>query len=185
MLLIGSLALACGGPPADTPSAVILVSPDTVCQGDAHRTRILLDGRMSSRHLTLVPVPPEDTSYPDGAMVTPLTFAWHLDGDEHVVTSGSLTDSALEITVLGERPLHVTLTTTNLAGGSATSLRTLPITLPTDWPRRCTIDAPCPGGACDTAASACVATVHCANDSGCDPCFVCDAATSLCTPRPS
>jgi hypothetical protein len=178
-------AAACGGPPADTPSAVILLTPETVCEGDANATSILLDGRMSSRHLSLVPLPPEDTSYPDGAMPVPLTFAWHLEGDAYQITNGSLTGSTVTVTVAGERPLHVSLTTTNLAGGTATSLRTLPITVPETWPRRCTMDAQCPGGACDVATNACVGTLHCATSANCPPCFVCDATPMTCVPRPS
>src|SRR4051812_5533057 len=61
IVLVSLLALACGGPPADTPSAVILFSPDTICEGDAHHATVMLDGTMSSRHLSLVPLPPEDT----------------------------------------------------------------------------------------------------------------------------
>ncbi len=185
VVLVSLLGLACGGPPADTPSAVILFSPETLCQGDAHRTPITLDGRMSSRHLSLVPLPPEDTAYPDGATVVPLAFAWRLDGDAHTVTAGSLTTSTLTVTAAGERPLHVSLTTTNLAGGTATSLRTLPITLPETWPRRCSSDAACPGGACDASTSACVPNVRCSTDAMCAPCFVCDTAQMGCVPRPS
>lgn len=182
---VSVLLLACGGPPPDTPSAVILLTPETICQGDAMTTPVLLDGTMSSRHLSLVPLPPEDTSYPDGAMVVPLQFAWTLEGDAHVVTRGSLSTSTLTILAAGDRPLHVRLTTTNLAGGTATSLRTLSITLPTRWPTRCTADAACPGGACDTTAGTCVGSVHCTSSATCDPCFVCDATSMTCMPRPS
>jgi len=186
--------LACGGPPADQPSAVILFSPETICRGDAHRTTVMLDGTMSSRHLSLIPLPPEDTAYPDGASVAPISYAWTLEGDEHVVVGGSLTSSTLSITAAGDRPLHVTLTTTNLAGGSATSLRTLPITVPTTWPRHCTSDAACPGGSClvidgalaDAGGSGvCVGSVHCTSDTACDPCFVCDPTQMACVPRPA
>lgn len=183
LAFVSVLALACGGPPADTPSAVILITPGTICENDAHATSILLDGTMSSRHLTLVPLPPEDTAYPDGATVAPLAFQWTLEGDAYTIVDGTLTSRQLTVTAAGERPLHVSLTTTNLAGGSATSLRTLPITLPTTWPRRCTSDADCPGGACDLAAMACVGSTHCTSSAGCDPCFVCDATRMACVPR--
>lgn len=194
VLVPSAWALACGGPPPDTPSAVILFSPETICQGDAHRTTVALDGTMSSRHLALIPLPPEDTAYPDGATVAPLAYQWTLEGDEHTIVSGSLTAPTLSITALGDRPLHVTLTTTNLVGGSATSLRTLPITVPTTWPRHCSSDAACPGGACaliDAAtgdaggSGVCVGTAHCTTDATCDPCFVCDPMQMACVPRPA
>lgn len=182
--IMASCALvACEGPPPDVPSAVIHFSPETVCQGDAHRTEVTLDGTMSSRHLSLVPLPPEDSAFPDGATVAPLAFRWTLEGDEHVITDGSTTSSLLTVTVAGDRPLHVSLTTTNLVGGTATSLRTLPITVPTTWPARCRADGDCEGGACDVASGACVGTVHCTTDATCDPCFVCEAASSTCVPR--
>lgn len=193
---VSLLLLACGGPPPDTPSAVILLRPETVCEGDAYATPVVLDGTMSSRHLSLVPLPPEDTAYPDGATAIPLTYAWALEGDAYTITSGTLTSDRLTVTVAGDRPLHVHLTTTNLAGGSASSLRTLPITVPTTWPRHCDADDDCPGGACSIAVDAaaadagptpgtCVGTVHCTTDAMCDACFVCDAMQSACVPRPS
>lgn len=203
-------ALACGGPPPDTPSAVILFTPETICQGDAHESDVHIDGTMSSRHLSLVPLAPEDTSYPDGAMVAPLAYAWTLEGDEHTVTEGSLTSSTLTVTAAGDRPLHVTLTTTNLLGGTATSVRSLPITVPTTWTTHyCAIDADCPmstcepasgvcvsshacmadracpGSTCDLASGHCVPLAHCVNDAGCDPCFVCNPILMACVPRPS
>lgn len=163
---------------------MILITPETVCENDGFVTTVHLDGRMSSRHLSLVPLPPEDSAFPDGAVVAPLTYAWQLDGDDHHVTRGTLTDSTLDVQVAGARPLHVTLTTTNVAGGSAASLRTLPITLRSHW-TFCRDDSHCPGGACDLATNVCVGTTHCTSDAGCDTCFVCDAATSTCVPRPS
>lgn len=182
--MVIAFALGCGGPPADTPSAVILLSPGTVCEGDARRTEITLDGTMSSRHLSLVPLPPEDTSFPDGAMVAPLTYTWTLEGDGYEVASGSLSAPRLTVRADGARPLHVSLTTTNLAGGSATSLRTLPITVaPAPWPATCRGDGACAGGTCDTSTRTCVPTMRCARDTDCDPCFVCDAAQGGCVPR--
>ncbi len=193
MAFVSLYALACGGPPADTPSAVILLTPDTICQGDAHRTSVTIDGTMSSRHLSLVPLPPEDTSFdPDGAMAAPIEYAWSLDGDEHTITGGSLTSSTITVTAAGDRPLHISLTTRNRVGGTATSLRTLPITVPTTWPRHCSSDAACPGGACrvDDAGGAdagpssgtCVGA-HCSADRNCAPCFVCDTTQMTCVPR--
>lgn len=181
IVFVSAFLLACGGPPPDTPSAVILLTPGTICQGDAQRTSILIDGTMSSRHLALVPLPPEDTSYPDGAMPIALTFAWTLEGDAHTISAGSLTSSTVTVTAAGDRPLHVTLTTTNLAGGTATSLRTLPITVPTVWPTNCTADTDCPGGAC--ASGHCAGTTHCASSATCDPCFTCETIHMTCVPR--
>lgn len=185
MLVLGTLAaLGCGGPPADTPSAVILLSPGTVCQGDARLTEITLDGTMSSRHLSLVPLPPDDSSLPDGATIAPLAFSWALEGDGYEVASGSLTSPRLTVRADGARPLHVSLTTTNLAGGSATSLRTLPITIaPAPWPASCRADAACAGGSCDVTTRTCVPAMRCARDGDCAPCFVCDLAQSGCVPR--
>jgi hypothetical protein len=180
--LVSCGALACGGPPADTPSAVILLSPESICQGDAYRTPIHLDGTMSSHHLSLVPLPPEDSAYPDGAVVAPLTFAWSLDGDATRITSGTTTSSMLTVTAAGTRPLHISLTTTNLVGGSATSLRTLSITLPTPWPSFCSDDGMCPGGSC--VGTHCEGSVTCSMSTPCaNPCFVCDATSSVCVPR--
>lgn len=182
LAFVSAFVLACGGPPPDTPSAVIALSPATICEGDAHRTEITIDGRSSSRHLSLVPLPPEDASSAMGDAGPSLLFAWSISGAEHTITDGTLSSDLLHVTSAGDRPLHVQLTVTNRVGGTATSLRTVSITSPTRW-GSCSADSACEGGRCDVATHTCVPTETCHTDADCAPCFVCDATAGGCVPR--
>lgn len=174
-LVCGWLAvLGCAEPGPDTPSAVIELVPETICMGDGHATEVLLDGRASSSHLALVPVPPE----PGDA---PLRFAWSLGGAQHRVVSGALDADRLVVTSAGDRPLHVELAVTNGAGGVARHLRTLSITLPrvtacTDA-SACAIDQ-----ICATDLGVCIAAHDCRSDDDCETCTTCDVAGGRCVP---
>ncbi len=174
VVLVSLLLLACGGPPPDPPSAVVALSPATLCEGDAHHTEVLLDGSNSSVHLTLVPVAPD----PDEA---PLRFAWTLSGAAAVITAGTLTSDALAVTSPGDRPLHVALTVTNGAGGTATTLRTVSITPAVR--ERCTADSDCTSGVCAVEVASCIPNHSCDDDGDCEACFACDVPTSRCLPR--
>ncbi|MBX3268783.1 MAG: hypothetical protein KF729_00895 [Sandaracinaceae bacterium] len=111
-------ALGCAGPPPHPPTAVIDVSPATLCAGDDYRTVLSISGARSSADLSLLPAPPE----PGAA---PLAFAWALEGAAHVVVAGSRSAPQLSVTSAGDRPLHVVLTVRDDEGGEATSLRTV------------------------------------------------------------
>ncbi len=167
--------LGCAGPGPDTPSAVIELLPETICEGDAHATEVLLDGRASSSHLALVPVPPEPGD-------SPLRFAWSLSGAEHRVVSGALDADRLVITSAGDRPLHVELAVTNGAGGVARHLRTLSITRPLvtacAGAGECAVDETC---ASDL--GVCIAAHDCRSDADCETCTSCDVARARCVPR--
>ena len=173
-LFVSFLLLARGGPPPDPPSAVVSLSPATICEGDGHHTEVLLDGSMSSVHLTLVPVMPAPGE-------APLQFSWSLSGATPVITAGTLTSDALAVTTAGDRPLHVTLTVTNGVGGTATTLRTISITPLTRT--RCSLDADCAPGVCAVDLRTCIPDHSCSSDDDCEPCFSCEAASSRCLPR--
>lgn len=173
-LLPVGLLIACGGPPPDPPSAVVALSPATICEGDGHHTEVLLDGSDSSVHLTLVPVAPD----PDEP---PLRFSWVLSGADFVITAGSLTSDLLAVTSAGDRPLHAALTVTNGVGGVATTLRTVSIT-PFER-ERCSDDSDCSAGVCATDVEACIPDHACDDDGDCAACFACETSTSRCLPR--
>jgi hypothetical protein len=174
-VLLLPLLAACGGPPPDPPSAVVLITPPSICEGDDHHTSILLDGRMSSAHLTLVPAPPDD----GGA---PLLFSWTLSGAAAVITTGRLTDDVLHVTSPGDRPLHVALSVTNSAGGVATTLRTVSIT-PFERERCNATDPSCASGVCAADLGTCIPDHACDEDADCEVCFACEVASSRCVPR--
>lgn len=116
------LLSACGSPPVDPPTAVVRADPASVCLNDNHATDVHLSGADSTPGISLVPVErDEDAS---------LAFEWALSGAEHRVVSRDPTGVELVVTTKGDRPLHVELTVENAAGGRATTLLSLPITLP-------------------------------------------------------
>jgi hypothetical protein len=170
-----ALLVACGGPPPDPPSAVVSLSPATICEGDAHHTEILLDGTDSSVHLTLVPVAPD----PDEP---PLRFAWTITGAAYEISAGTHTSDLLAVTSAGDRPLHASLTVTNGAGGTATTLRTVSITA-VDVERCSARDPSCASGVCAIDVGACIPDHACDDDGDCETCFACDTAMSRCVPR--
>ncbi len=119
--------VACGSPGPRPPAAVIVAEPQTVCEGDAFSTTILLDGRDSAARLTLVPVPAD----PDEA---PLEFRWGLSGAEYRLVDGDLRTDHLSLTVDGRRPLHVTLRVENEEGAISEVQETLSVTTPAARP---------------------------------------------------
>lgn len=170
-----SCLVGCAGPGPDEPSAVIDLVPETVCEGDGHTTEILIDGRASSAHLALVPVPPA----PGDA---PLVFSWRLSGGETRVVSGGLDRDRLVVTTDGDRPLHVSLSVTNGEGGVAEHVRTLSITLPTRT--ECTAPSTCgEGETCALDLGVCIPAHDCASDDDCEPCTVCETPAGRCVPR--
>lgn len=133
LVVAASSLSACGEPPPPAPSAVIALEPSSVCLGDDFQTLIRLDASESAPTLTLVPVAPE----PDDP---PLRLHWSFSGAEHRVVEGDVHSVELGVTTAGDRPLHVALEVENAEGGSATTLKTVAITLPGDG-------GPCPDGA--------------------------------------
>ena len=123
----GVIAVACSGPPPTPPSAIVNVSPSSVCVGDAFKTPIHLDGSSSSPRLTLVYTRPD----PDAGA---LKYLWTLSGDDIQVddgskdSDGSLDFDSVNLKMAGQRPLHVTLTVTNAAMGVTVTDVTIPIT---------------------------------------------------------
>lgn len=125
-LLHGSIiaaffVIACGAPDPEPPTAVITADPETVPLGDNHQTVITLDAYNSAPRLSLVPVPPD----PDEP---PLDYEWSLSGAEHRIISGAMNEPELQVTIKGDRPLHVELTVRNDEGGVAASLKTISVT---------------------------------------------------------
>ncbi len=136
---IGVVLLACSGPPPAAPAAVINATPSSVCVGDDFRTQVHLDSRGSSPQLTLVYTRPD----PDAGDIT---YDWSfsgavckgLDSDPkpcNVVIDGSSVDALGNIngtdvlfTMLGDRPVDVTLTVQNVAGGVTETHVTVSIT---------------------------------------------------------
>ena len=157
---------------------MVEIDPGTVCVHDGYRTPIAIDGRRSSQRLTLLGTSPD-------AGEPPLVFAWTFAGAGVVLDEGSPDADHLAVRVDGERPLEVRLTVRNGAGGSATTTRTLSITLP-DTPTRCASAADCTATErCEPVgtASVCVAAAPCGSTADCAPCFECDPARALCLPR--
>ncbi len=115
-------AVGCGSPPPPTPSAVVLASPTSVCEGDAFATPITLDATQSQRHLTLVPVPP-------AAGEAPLQLDWSFAGSAYRLLDGDFHSKKLTVSMLGDRPLHAWLVVHNDEGGEARADLTVSITL--------------------------------------------------------
>lgn len=130
-----ALCLGCGEPPPPSPSAVINVTPSSVCLGDDFATEIALDAKDSQARLTLVPVPP-------GPDDPPLDFSWSFAGAEHRVIEAEPTGIALTVTTRGDRPLHVSLRVRNTDGGEATALASVAVTLPDEAAGVCVGSAP-------------------------------------------
>jgi len=128
------------------------MSPDTVCEGDAFGTEILLDARASSHRLTPVPVP----APPDAE---PLRFEWRFEGDELQHLEGGDTDDHLRVAVAGAQPLVIHLRVETAEGGVAETFETLSITRPGDDSLHGFV---------------------CANDDECGPCRACDPESQRC-----
>jgi hypothetical protein len=158
------------------PTAVVRTRPSSVCLHDDHRTTVVVDASESAAGLTLVPVPPAEDA-PE------LAFAWSFAGDAHELASEP-TEVEVSLTTAGERPLHITLSVTNALGGTATSLHTLPLTIPA-------APAPCDGGGCPVAQQCvtqggeqiCVPAGSCLFAADCPVCFRCDDELRLCVPE--
>ncbi len=168
---IGSIA--CVGPPPAPPTAVVDLTPSSVCAGDAFATAIAISGARSASRLSLVPTAPEPGE---------LTYAWQLDGAEHWIESGALNAPDLVVRMAGDRPLHVSLTVTTADGGEAQTLRTIGITSEIALPCAdgCPSDHDCVEREGE---SVCLPIATCASDGDCTGCFACDPALSRCVPR--
>ena len=164
---------ACAGPASSTPSAVIVISPPSVCAGDAHRTVVELDARRSSARLTLIPEPPAPGE-------PPLSYEWRVEGGAVRLVEGDLRSDRVRITTDGLRPVHVWLTVVNDAGGTATSQRSISLTLP-DFAECASGDECLDGERCEGAR--CVPEAACDEDAECPACTVCDVARSVCVLR--
>ncbi len=121
------IAAACSGPPPTAPSAIININPSSVCVGDNFATPIHIDALGSSPRLTLVYTPPD----PDAG---DLKYLWALSGDQVQGDDGSkepdgtMDFDSVDLKMAGQRPVQVTLTVTNAAGGVTVSNATIPIT---------------------------------------------------------
>jgi hypothetical protein len=143
----GSFVLfaACSGPPPPPPSAIISITPGSVCVGDGFHTQVHVDSRGSSAELTLVAAP----ASPDAGT---LLYDWSFSGavckglptdpkpcdvvidPGSVDALGNINNSDVLLTMLGDRPVFVTLAVTisfadGTTGGGATSQTVIPITL--------------------------------------------------------
>lgn len=171
----GGIALAlvaCAGPPPSPPTAVVDLRPGAICAGDDYATPIVISGARSSSALSLVPAPPD----PGAA---PLTYRWDLRGDAFALDAGSLDGPELTVRVLGERPLHASLTVIDEDGGEATSLATLGLVVPLAPPcdEGCAMDTECVEGRC-------LPQGACADETECPACFVCEEARCVPEARP-
>ncbi len=115
----------CGSPPPAPPTAVIDADPASVCYGDGFATTVKLSAARSSPALALVPQP-----VPEGA--PPLAFEWSFSGAAVVVKLRYA--DGIDVATAGDRPLHVRLSARAADGGEATTLHTVPITLPEHCP---------------------------------------------------
>lgn len=135
VLLVALIAIAsCGEPPPPAPSAVITMSPTSVCVGDAFTTPIHLDATSSAQTLTLVYVRPD----PDAG---PLQFTWSFSGSAIQIDDGDTSSDSLTLRMQGDRPLHVTLRVQNASGGVTEALSTVSIT-PRDSTGQCPLPPP-------------------------------------------
>lgn len=121
--LLAVAAAGCGSQPPPAPSPVIELSPSQVCLGDDHQTPIVIDGTDSAPQLTLVPTAPRQE-------LLPLESEWRFSGSEVRITEGSVDDLEVTVTMLGDRPLHVTLWLRNAAGGEAEAQASVAVTAP-------------------------------------------------------
>jgi hypothetical protein len=164
---------ACAGPPPPPPTAVIDVTPDDLCAGDGFGTPISISARRSSVRLSLVPEPPDPNA--------PLTYAWRLEGAEHVLLAGSLDARDLTVLSAGDRPLHLTLVVTTEEGGRAETLRTVGVTFALAIP----CDEGCPSGTSCVerqGEALCLPDGPCERDEECEGCLVCDPVIARCAP---
>ncbi len=174
---LGAVVLGCGSAPPDPPTAVIRAEPASVCQADDFSTTIQIDASGSTSGLALVPVPPGEDD-------PPLSFSWSFSGAAYEELGRDPTGVDLQLTTAGDRPLHIGLTVRNAAGGEASTLHTLPITLPEDV--SCTEDADCKSPErCIAYAGAkiCALDVDCTYNTDCPVCSLCDAGLRRCVPR--
>jgi hypothetical protein len=164
------LLAACHGRPPTPPTAVIDATPDGVCAGDAFSTVIDVSGARSASVLSLVPAPPD----PDAP---PLAYEWRIEGADHEIVAGALDEAELSLVSDGLRPLHLTLTVTDVEGGTATSLRTVGLieAIATPCEGECAPGSTCVEGLCldDDA---------CVTDDDCG-CLVCDVELARCVPE--
>ncbi|MBI4699690.1 MAG: hypothetical protein HY744_00750 [Deltaproteobacteria bacterium] len=170
------LVAGCGEPTAVPPSAVIVAEPTTVCVNDGFQTEIALDGSQSAARISLVPSPPADGG-------PQLSYAWSFTGAAYLLEDGELGDPQLSVTTAGDRPLHVRLTTRNAAGGEASSLVTISISVPAI--AACRQGACPPGMSCVARAAGelCVPDAACTYNADCPICFACDVVLGRCVPR--
>jgi len=179
VLLTGATTAGCGEAPPPPPTAVVEAQPESVCLHDDFTTQVRLDASLSSTGLSLTATPPpaEDTS-----LVYQWTFAgaaYRIEGRDESAREAWLVRSA------GDRPLHVQLTVINQAGGEATTLFTLPITLP-EPVRDCDGTTCSAGQHCADVAGRriCLPDLTCEDESpSCPACFQCDHASGRCLPR--
>jgi|GEM_PF-6459632 len=128
------IAIACGSPPPPAPSAVIVMSPSSVCVGDAFTTPIHLDATSSAQGLTLVYVRPDPNA-------PPLSYTWSFEGAAMRFDEGDAHSDTLTVRSSGDRPLHVTLEVRNSLGGVTDALASISIT-PVDAAGRCPLPPP-------------------------------------------
>jgi hypothetical protein len=139
---------ACSAPPPQAPAAVITATPTSVCVGDDFQTQIELDSLGSSPVLTLIYSPPG----PDAAVAAcalpgnDVCYAWSFSGavctgqptdpnpcdvvidPGSVEPDGTIDGTSVLLTMAGDRPLLVTLTVENAAGGVIQTQTTISIT---------------------------------------------------------
>ena len=174
---LGFALAGCGGDPGvATPTAVITARPDALCLGDDYQTIVELDASNSAPGLTLLPA----TAPLEGFA---LVYAWELTGAAHRIEGQDPKGITLRVSTAGDRPLHVALTVTNEEGGQATSLRSLPVTLPPAL-------KPCVAGSCPAGERClpldgedrCVLALDCEILADCPPCYRCDKLQGACVP---
>ena len=175
VLLSAVFATGCGDAPPPSPTAVVRATPKSVCHADSFETRLRLDASESTEGLSLVPPPPAEQA-------PQLEFRWALSGAAHQIEGTDPSGIEMWVRTAGDRPLHVELTVTNVAGGEATTLHSVPITF-LDL-GSCETDACSAGERCTEhhGRDVCVPDVSCAVPADCPVCLRCDDSLGSCVP---
>ena len=116
--LLASLLVACANEePGYPPVARIGAAPRAIPEGDAFRTPVTLDATASAD-------PIDD---PEGKR--PLSYEWHIVGDEFRLQEGTLRSAQVTLTLVGDHPATVQLTVTDEDGRSSTAQEQLQLTV--------------------------------------------------------